>query len=145
MKVAGFVLLGLYWDVIHVLLPCAGASAVTGSFFTPGTDDIVASNFGCTGSETQLTTCPYTSSGDCSHQQEAGVFCSEPCTTEGDVRLVNGTDIYGGRVEVCVGGFWGTICQGFWSLEDATVVCRQLNHSEIGTVGMKLASSHHTC
>lgn len=125
---------------VHSITPTA-ASAVTGSYFPQASSNIVASNFACTGSESLLTDCSYTMSGDCSHQEEAGVFCSEPCTPTGSIRLVDGPDAYGGRVEVCMGGVWGTVCQGFWSLEDATVACRQLGYSEIGMHKRTIKSS----
>ena len=31
-----------------------------------------------------------------------------------------------GRVELCVGGRWGSICETDWDNNDAEVVCRQL-------------------
>ncbi len=53
------------------------------------------------------------------------------CTT-GDIRLLDGSVIYEGRVEVCQDQMWGTVCDNGWSSLDATVVCRHLGYSGIG-------------
>lgn len=47
------------------------------------------------------------------------------CTT-GDVRLADGPDMYSGRVEVCMNGQWGTVCETGWGARDGAVVCNQL-------------------
>ena len=44
----------------------------------------------------------------------------------GMVRLVNGTNNYEGRVEICLQGIWKTVCGHFWSNHEARVVCTQL-------------------
>ena len=49
-----------------------------------------------------------------------------------DIRLVNGADQYEGRIEICFNETWGTICDGFWSTNDANVACRQLGFAATG-------------
>jgi hypothetical protein len=44
----------------------------------------------------------------------------------GDVRLVNGTTPYEGRVEICYDGVWGSVCDSSWNEWDAAIVCLQL-------------------
>ena len=37
-----------------------------------------------------------------------------------------------GRVEVCIGEKYGTVCDNNWDYEDASVVCSQLGYSPYG-------------
>ena len=51
---------------------------------------------------------------------------------EGSVRLQGGETTTEGNVEVCNDGVWKEVCDNQWDNRDATVVCRQLNHSVFG-------------
>ena len=57
------------------------------------------------------------------------VLCSN-----GDIRLVGGSTVNEGRVEVCWNETWGTVCDGYWSTNDGNVACRQLGFLDIGTL-----------
>lgn len=59
-------------------------------------------------------------------------FCTENCDIEGALRLIGGSNITQGRVEVCYNGIYGSVCDENWGASDAAVVCRQLGYRTDG-------------
>ena len=56
----------------------------------------------------------------------------EGCDNEGEIRLAGGNEEGEGRVEICRSGAWGTVCDDYWGVNDAKVVCRQLGFTTTG-------------
>ena len=119
---------------------------------------IISKRWRCNGNEKDLFSCPQNSRSNCAHYKNAGVYCygkfhiiqlslstyswymiimhaymlgrTYDTCQEGDLRLANeSADGLGGRVEVCLDDFWGTVCDDGWDMRDATTVCRQLELS----------------
>ncbi|XP_061086575.1 scavenger receptor cysteine-rich type 1 protein M130-like [Conger conger] len=105
-------------------LGCGDAVDALGeAHFGPGSGRIWMAGVFCSGSESSLKQCGSQgwTEDHCDHREGAGVICSE-------VRLVGGTNLCSGRVEVHHGSSWGTVCDADFDQQDAEVVCRDLDY-----------------
>ncbi|XP_052281888.1 deleted in malignant brain tumors 1 protein-like isoform X1 [Dreissena polymorpha] len=94
-----------------------------------------AGGFNCTGNEIQLKDCPFlnrTNLQNCSSYDIAAVLCFNESGIQ--YRMVSNSSHYG-RVEMQVGGIWGTVCDQYWDKREAAVFCRQLNFTDGEPVG----------
>ncbi|KAA0724889.1 Scavenger receptor cysteine-rich type 1 protein M160 CD163 antigen-like 1 [Triplophysa tibetana] len=127
------------WDLSDAAVVCrqlgcgAAKEAKSKAYFGKGSGRIWLDDVACTGNETTLKKCsaPPWGKHDCGHHKDAGVICqlgwkTATAAPRTDIRLVNGTNLCSGRVEIRHNGVWGTVCDDGWDLSDAAVVCRQL-------------------
>ncbi len=134
--------------------------AISGSAstFGPGTGPIHFNDLGCTGTEDSLFSCPSAINHNCIHAEDAAIrcqprgkciihnavydssrqlltyccFCLLGICDDGQIRLSGGSTELEGRVEICFNETWGTVCDVFWSSNDANVVCSELGFSRFG-------------
>ncbi|XP_030851598.1 deleted in malignant brain tumors 1 protein-like [Strongylocentrotus purpuratus] len=103
--------------------------APTTASFGQGSGRILLNYVSCEGTEDNLAECAHAGIGlnPCSHTKDAGAICySGTHPNPFQIRLANGSNDTEGRVEVLYDGSWGTICDSWWDLRDARVVCRML-------------------
>ena len=79
------------------------------------------------------------------HTNFTGVSTLFADCADGDVRLVGGSNVLEGRVEVCYNNAWGTICSDGFGSQDAEVVCRQTTYPFNGGMMMKYRRTHQHC
>ena len=56
----------------------------------------------------------------------------EHCSGPNDIRLTRYSSDRVGRLEVCAGGLWGTVCGNGATISLVKVACRQLDHATNG-------------
>ena len=61
--------------------------------------------------------------------------------TDGELRLIGGTNATLGAVQGCMNNAWGSVCNDGFSTNDATVVCRQLGFPITGAEAFRDAST----
>uniref|UniRef100_W5MP93 SRCR domain-containing protein n=1 Tax=Lepisosteus oculatus TaxID=7918 RepID=W5MP93_LEPOC len=117
------------WDLQDANTVCRSLScgstlmAYISTMYGDGNEPVLLTEVDCKENESVLQNCSFTlSSGSVNTSGGVGVLCSE----HWQVRLAGVGSLCAGRVEVYHHGAWGSVCDDFWDLADASVVCRQL-------------------
>uniref|UniRef100_A0A8D0C8G5 Neurotrypsin n=1 Tax=Scleropages formosus TaxID=113540 RepID=A0A8D0C8G5_SCLFO len=114
-------------EVVCRQLGLSGTAKAWGqAYFGEGSGRVLLDEVRCTGNELSIEQCPKALWGEhnCEHREDAGVSCTP--LTDGSLRLVNGSGLHQGRLEVYYKGQWGTVCDDGWTDSNTQVACRQL-------------------
>ncbi|MCI4388659.1 hypothetical protein PGIGA_G00088630 [Pangasianodon gigas] len=119
------------WNLSEASVLCRqlGCGSVLNYHSSPSTTEhkhMCVTGFSCSGSEAHLGNCSSAQPVNCSSGEQLYITCSDPRS----IRLVGSGGDCAGRLEVFHSGSWGTVCDDSWDIEDAQVVCRQLQCGE---------------
>ncbi|XP_078507351.1 scavenger receptor cysteine-rich domain-containing group B protein-like [Lissotriton helveticus] len=100
----------------------------TQALFGSGWGPRCLANLNCFGTEKHTSVCKTRGRGlewkGAEHSWAASLVCSNSTFT--DLRLADGSHKCEGRVEVLFNNTWGTLCDNYWGIEEAAVVCKQV-------------------
>ncbi|XP_077091372.1 scavenger receptor cysteine-rich type 1 protein M130-like, partial [Siphateles boraxobius] len=119
------------WDLADAAVVCREldcgepVDALGDAHFGQGSGPIWMSATLCAGSESTLKNCGTSgwSLHACNHNSDAGVICSGHQAS----RLVNGSHLCSGRLEILDDQSWVSVCDAAFDQQDAEVVCRELD------------------
>uniref|UniRef100_A0A9J8A328 SRCR domain-containing protein n=1 Tax=Cyprinus carpio carpio TaxID=630221 RepID=A0A9J8A328_CYPCA len=119
------------WDMADAAVVCREldcgepVDALGAAHFGQGSGPIWMSAVLCAGSESSLKNCG--SGGwsihSCNHNLDASVICSGQIPS----RLVNGSNLCSGRLEILHNQTWMSVCDAAFDQQEAEVVCRELD------------------
>ena len=107
-----------------------GHGLVVGNRYGAGSGRIWLDDVVCNGTEMNVVNCQHRGWGlhDCYHSEDVSVSC----ITEVKVRLVGGSSLREGRLEVYHNGSWGTVCNNEFNSAAARIVCYFLRFGNVG-------------
>jgi deleted-in-malignant-brain-tumors protein 1 len=116
-----------------------GAIAAKNGFSVPF-QPVHIDSVNCFGNESSIFECSIVYGGEnsvCDSLADSGVICQTNGVVvtdclHGELRLVDGKTPTEGRLEICINGVWGTVCDNSWDKVDANVACNQLGYYPSG-------------